>query len=182
MPHPLLVIGISILSIAILTMLHYPFLMVLLFIIFSFFRIHEVIPQLIISKIPLLLSLASFATLGWNVFYKQRFTLWWRPELTGLTAFFIAVSIGVVMASNLPIAIQYYLNIFIKIAIMCFAITWLTTRETDFAFAAKAIVFAGHCRDQSLYNKANGIGFVEEMRVTIGRVFGSALVIQTICP
>ena len=176
MPHPLLVIGISILPIAILMMLHYPFLMVLLFVIFSFFRIHEVIPQLYNFKIPLLLSLASFATLGWNVFYKQRFTLWWRPELTGLTAFFIAVSIGVVMASNLPIAIQYYLNIFIKIAIMCFAITWLITRETDFAFAAKAIVFAGCIVGiKALYNKVNGIGLVEETRVTIGRVFGSVL-------
>ena len=120
-PHPLVVVGISVLPIAILVMLHYPFLMVLMFVIFSFFRIHEVIPQLYNFKIPLLLSLASFATLGWNVFYKKRFDLWWRPELTALSAFFVAVSVGVVMASNMPIAIQYYLNIFVKIAIMCFA-------------------------------------------------------------
>ena len=175
-PHPLVIIGISILPVAVLVMLHYPFLMVLMFVIFSFFRIHEVIPQLYNFKIPLLLSLASFATLGWNVFYKQRFNLWWRPELTGLTAFFVAVSVGVVMASNMPIAIQYYVNIFIKIAIMCFAITWLTTRETDFTFAAKAIVFAGCVVGiKALHNKANGIGLVEETRVTIGRVFGSVL-------
>lgn len=175
-PHPLVVIGISVLPIAILVMLHYPFLMVLLFVIFSFFRIHEVIPQLYNFKIPLLLSLASFATLGWNVFYKKRFDLWWRPELTALSAFFVAVSVGVVMASNMPIAIQYYLNIFVKIAIMCFAITWLTTRETDFTFAAKAIVLAGCVVGiKALHNKANGIGLVEETRVTIGRVFGSVL-------
>lgn len=114
--------------------------------------------------------------MGWNVFFKRRFTLWWRPEFTALMTFYVLVTIGVVMASNLPVAMSYFLNIYIKIAIMSFAIAWLITRESEFAFASIAIVFAGCIVGiKALSNKALGIGLVEETRVTIGRVFGSVL-------
>lgn len=176
LPNPILILAIGLLPIALVIVFQFPFLMVLLFVIFSFFRIHEVIPQLYNFKIPLLLSLASLATMGWNVFIKKRFALWWRPELTALSTFYGLVTIGVVMASNLPIAIQYYSNIYIKIMIMSFAIVWLINREADFSFAAKAIVLAGCIvAIKALTNKAQGIGLVEETRVTIGRTFGSVL-------
>lgn len=175
-PNPILILAIGLIPIALVIVFQFPFLMVLLFVIFSFFRIHEVIPQLYNFKIPLLLSLASLATMGWNVFIKKRFTLWWRPELSALSAFYALVTVGVVMASNVPIAIQYYSNIYIKIMIMSFAIVWLINREEDFSFAAKAIVFAGCIvAIKALVNKAQGIGLVEETRVTIGRTFGSVL-------
>lgn len=175
-PHPLVVIALSIVPLAVLFTLQYPFFMVLLFVIFSFFRIHEVLPQLYDFKIPLLLSLASLSSLGWNVFYKKRFTLWWRPELTSFSSFFIVVTIGVIAASNIPIAKAYYIDIYIKIVLMFFAVTWLITDEKDFSIAAKLTVLGGCIVGlKALHNKANGIGLVEETRVTIGREFGSVL-------
>lgn len=175
-PHPAVIVGISILPFAILIMLHFPFFMVLLFVIFSFFRIHEVIPQLYNFKIPLLLSLASFVSMGWNVFFTKRFSLWWRPEFTALATFYVLVTIGVVMASNLPVAMGYFINIYVKIAIMSFAIAWLITRESEFVIASVAIVISGLVVGiKALSNKALGIGLVEETRVTIGRLFGSVL-------
>ncbi len=175
-PHPAVIVAVGMLPFAILIVLEYPFFMVLLFVIFSFFRIHEVIPQLYNFKIPLLLSLASIASMSWNVFFKKRFSLWWRPEFTSLMTFYVLVSIGVVMASNLPVAMGYYLNIYVKIAIMSFAIAWLITRESEFVIASVAIVIAGWIVGiKALSNKALGIGLVEETRVTIGRVFGSVL-------
>ena len=172
-PHPAVIVAVGILPFAILIVLEYPFFMVLLFVIFSFFRIHEVIPQLYNFKIPLLLSLASIASMSWNVFFKKRFSLWWPPEFPSLMTFYVLVSIGVVMASNLPVAMGYYLNIYVKIAIMSFAIAWLITRESEFVIASVAIVIAGWIVGiKALSNKALGIGLVEENRVNIGRVFG----------
>ena len=175
-PNPILILALGLLPFILIIVFQLPFLMVLLFVIFSFFRIHEVIPQLYNFKIPLLLSLASLASMGWNVFIKKEVTLWWRPELNALLAFYALVTIGVMMASNIPIALQYYSNIYVKIIIMSFAVLWLINREQDFSFTAKAIVLAGCIvAIKALSNKANGIGLVEETRVTIGRTFGSAL-------
>ncbi len=43
-----------------------------MFVVFSFFRIHEAIPQLFAFKIPLLLSLGALSALLWHGFSKQR--------------------------------------------------------------------------------------------------------------
>ena len=175
-PHPVVVVAVGLLPFAVLFVLDKPFVMVVLFVVFSFFRIHEVFPQLYSLKIPLLLSLASIATLFWHVAITRKIELYWRIEFTWLTLFFVLVTIGVIMASNRPVAIAYFSAIYWKIALITFAIAWLSRSISDFAFAARIITVAGLMVGLvALYNKANGIGLVEGTRVTIGRSFGSVL-------
>lgn len=174
--HPIVIIVLCLLPLAALLVIGLPFWFVLLFVIFSFFRIHEVFPQLYHLKIPLLLSLASLAALFWHVAISQKVVIYWRPELTTLTLFFSLVLIGVVLASNRPIAIEYFKGIYWKIMLMTYAIAWLSRSEKDFSLACKLIVFFGLLVGTvALYNQVNGIGLVEGTRVTIGRAIGSVL-------
>ena len=176
LPKPEIVIAIGIIPIVILFVLAKPFLMVLLFVIFSFFRLHEVFPQLYSLKIPLLLSLASLTALIWHVVLTQKIRIYWRPELTLVSLFFGLVLIGVLAASNRPVALTYFNEIYWKIALMTFAIAWLTRRAKDFEFASRVITFSGILVGLvALYNKFNEIGMVEGTRVTIGRAIGSVL-------
>ncbi len=175
-PHPAVILPFCIAPFAIYSVIKMPFQMVLLFVIFSFFRIHEVFPQLYPLKIPLLLSLASIFSLGWHIVLTKQIKPYWRPELNILAFFFILVLIGVFAASNRPIAMAYFKGIYWKVILMTIAIAWLTTTPKDFSFASKSITISGCIVGiVALLNKANGIGLVEGTRVTIGRDIGSML-------
>jgi len=175
-PHPIIIIALCMIPIAVLIVLQQPFLFVLLFVIFSFFRIHEVFPQIYNFKIPLLLSLASLSALIWHVAISRKVRIYWRPELTAISLFFVLVFIGVALASNRPIAIEYFKAIYWKIIMMTFAIAWLSSSEKDFALASRLITFFGLLVGVvAISNQINGIGLVEGTRVTIGRDIGSVL-------
>jgi len=175
-PHPIIIIVIALVPIAAVAVLRQPFVFILLFVIFSFFRIHEVFPQIYNFKIPLLLSLASLSALLWHVALSRKVPMYWRPELSVLCLFFILVTIGVALASNRPIAIQYFKGIYWKIMLMTFAIAWLSRSAEDFALASRLITFFGLLvAIVAIANKLNGIGLVEGTRVTIGRDIGSVL-------
>lgn len=176
LPHPFLIVIVCALPLALMVCLSATFLMVLGFVIFSFFRIHEAIPALFPLKIPLLLSLASLFALGWHVAISRKLHMYWRPELTAASLFFGLVTFGVVAASNFGVALAYFKGVYWKIMLMTFAITFLTRRHTDFARCSMLAVLAGCVVGVvALLNKANGIGLVEETRVTIGRELGSVL-------
>ena len=176
LPNPLVLMVIGLVPIAILVVLRFPFLFILLFIIFSFFRIHEVFPQIYNFKIPLLLSLASLAALLWHTLISRQVQVYWRPELSVLTTFFILVFIGVLLASNRPVAIEYFKAIYWKIIIMTYAVAWLSRFERDFALACRLITLFGMLVGLvAISNQINAIGLVEGTRVTIGREFGSVL-------
>jgi probable O-glycosylation ligase (exosortase A-associated) len=175
-PHPALIIVLCILPIGILITLRIPYMMVLFFVIFSFFRIHEVIPQLYNFKIPLLLSLASIFALAWHIGISKQIKPYWRDEMKPIVIFYFLVFIGIFFASNMAVAIEHFKNIYSKIALMSFAIIWLIRETKEFSFASRAIVIAGTIvAIKALFNQANGIGMVEETRVTIGRDLGSVL-------
>lgn len=175
-PHPAAALAAALLPLAGLFVLHQPFLMVLLFVVFSFFRLHEVIPQLYSLKIPLLLSLASLAALAWHTGFTRRKRAYWRPELTALSLFFVLVIIGTMLASNRPIAIEYFKGIYWKISVMTFAIAWLSRTARDFDVASRLITCSGLLVGLvAIGNKLEGIGLVEGTRVTIGREIGSVL-------
>ena len=175
-PHPLLAPVIAAIPVAIMLVIALPFPMVLLFVIFSFFRIHEVFPALYHLKIPLMLSLASIAGLGWHIGLTQQVKLWWSRELTIISIFFILVTIGVAMASNRGLAIEYFKAVYWKIILMTYAITWLTRTVRDFSLASLMLTIAGLLVGVSaIINKINGVGLIEGTRVTIGRDIGSIL-------
>ncbi|OUR92741.1 hypothetical protein A9Q81_15580 [Gammaproteobacteria bacterium 42_54_T18] len=174
--NPFLILAISIAPISIIFVIWKPFLMVLLFVVFSFFRLHEVFPQIYNFKIPLLLSLASLFSLFWHVAISKKIEIYCTKDLACISVFFLLVAIGVIVASNRPVAIEYFKGIYWKIALMTYAIAFLTRQAKDFSLAAKIITVSGTLVGiTALYNKANGIGLVEETRVTIGRQIGSVL-------
>jgi len=176
LPHPALAIAIGLFPIAVLFTLNQPFLIVLLFVTFSFFRVHEVFPQLYHLKIPLLLSIASLGALSWHIGLTRKIEVWWSPELTTLSVFFGLVIIGIPLASNIPVAIEYFKGIYWKIIVITFAIIWLSRTARDFSLASRLITFFGMLVGLvALLNKINGIGLVEGTRVTIGRDIGSVL-------
>lgn len=176
LPHPILIVILCALPLGVVFVLGNTYLMVVLFIIFSFFRIHEVFPQLYSLKIPLLLSLASLFALGWHVGISKKIQMFWRPEMTVATVFFVLVLIGVVAASNRPMAINYFKSMYWKIIIMMYAIIWLTRTHKEFSIAGVlTAVFGSMVASVAISNSLQGIGLVEGSRVTIGRDFGSVL-------
>ena len=175
-PHPLVIMVFGILPIAILAATQLPIYMVLGFVIFSFFRIHEVFPPLYPLKIPLLFSFASLATLAWHIIFTGKVQPYWRKEHLGITLFFFLVIVGVPLATNRAIAIDYFKNMYWKIAFMTFAITWLTRESKDFILASGLITLSGLVVGiKAISNKLQGIDCVEGTRVTIGRALDSVL-------
>ncbi|WP_282066799.1 O-antigen ligase family protein [Vibrio rotiferianus] len=176
MPHPILIVAICFAPLAILFVLNQTFWLVTLFVIFSFFRIHEAFPVIYNFKIPLLLSLGALGALSFHLLISRQLSVFWHPSLKWLFIFWALVIIGIVFASARDIAITVFKNTYWKIIVMTLAITWLITTPKQLAQMSKAIIVAGLLVGLvALYNAANGIDIVEGTRVSIGRSFGSVL-------
>lgn len=177
--QPIAIIGFALIPVVIVIAaksLDYPFELCLLFIIFSFFRIHEVFPILMPLRIPNMLAIGTFAALGWHMLLRRTIRPRWSKELLLFSAFFVHLTIGLLFATDKAAAIGYWQSTYSKIAVMVFAIAWLMRTTNHFRRLMLSIVLAGLCVGvTAIYNKLNGIGLVEETRVTIGRSFGSAL-------
>lgn len=174
-PHPFLPVVMALMPLGILFVLRNPFPIILGFVIISFFRIHEVIPQLYTLRIPLMLALGALAALTWGL-WAGSIKPFWTKELAIFSAFFVQTAVSVVMASDRAASFAYFTATYIKIAIMVFAITWLCANIQRLRYASTAFVCSGiTVALVALYNKANGIGLVEGTRVTIGRDLGSTL-------
>lgn len=57
-PHPIALLPLAVIPLGLMFILRKPFVVCLIFILFSFFRLHEVFPQLDPIKIPMLTALA----------------------------------------------------------------------------------------------------------------------------
>lgn len=174
--HPLVILGASLLPLALITVFRLPFVMVLGFVLFSFFRLHEAFPQLYPLKIPQLLALAALTSLGWHLLVTRKMQIYWQKDMNWLLAFFILCFVGVFLASSRPTAMAYFNGVYSKIALMTFAIAWLIQTPTQLIRAGLAFVVAGIAvAGVALNNAAMGLEMVEGTRVTIGRSFGSTL-------
>lgn len=175
-PHPAVIVVLSILPLGILYVLYAPFIIVMLFVIFSFFRIHDVIPQLNPIKLPLLLSLGSLFALAWHIGLTQKIKVFMRKEMKIMLAFYGLIVVGIVFATYRGLAIGIFTSVIWKVGLMSFAIIWMIRKEQQFAFVLRSIVIAGLIVGiKAISNKMAGIGLVEETRVTIGREMGSTL-------
>ncbi|PCJ96242.1 MAG: hypothetical protein COA45_11360 [Zetaproteobacteria bacterium] len=173
--HLLIPIALALLPIAVLITINNAFLVVLAFIIFSFFRIHEIFPFLMPFRLPILLALVSFTVLAWNIF-SGKIKVFWTKELSVFAAFFSIVVVGAILATNRTVAFESLTGTYAKIAIIVLAITWMTQGLREFKLASLLICCSGILVALiTLYNSANGIGLVEGTRVTIGRDIGSML-------
>ncbi len=173
--NPFVIAALCLAPIAAYTALHNPFPLVLGFILFSFFRLHEAYPFLEPLKLPLLLALGTISVLGAQ-FVTRRIQPYWRPELSWLSWFFLHVTVAMFFSAGRPIAVQYWTDTFVKIYIMVFAIAWLTTTPRRFNLAGASFILAGIAVSLiAISNSLQGIGLVEGSRVTIGRANGSVL-------
>ncbi len=176
LPHPAVMLGLAVLLPAAVLVTRIPFLLCLGFVVFSFFRIHEAFPVLMPFRIPQLLAIPTLGVLAWHILGTRQMKPYWSRELSWFAAFFGLVTIGVIFASNRPIALAYWTATYVKIGIMTLAIAWMTTEASHFGRASRILSLAGVAISYvTLYNKINEIGLVEGTRVTIGRDMQSVL-------
>ncbi|MTI18900.1 oligosaccharide repeat unit polymerase [Rhodobacteraceae bacterium RKSG542] len=174
--HPFLAIGIALLPICVLIAFNTLFYLCLGFVVFSFFRIHEVFPVLMPFRIPILLALPTLGVLCWQIFCVKTMKPFWHRDLTAFAVFFGLVFFGLFLAINKGVAFAYFKDTYIKIGIMVLAISWIVKRPEDFALAARVFVMAGVAvAIVAVSRKLQGLGLVEGSRVTIGRDYGSVL-------
>lgn len=175
-PNPVVVVALALLPIGALFVVNQTFWFVSLFVLFSFFRIHEAFAQLYSLKIPLLLSLGALAGLSWHMLISRSLKVYWHASLTWMALFWLLVIIGILFASNRGMAVASFKGIYWKIIVMTLAITWLVNSQMMVKRMSLMIVVTGILISSvALFNSANGIGLVEGSRVTIGRELGSML-------
>ena len=175
LPNPAVLIGLGLAPLGLVLAFRGPFILCLAFILFSFFRLHEAFPVLNPLHIPQMLAIGTLAVLGTHLAFRK-IQIAWTRELKLFSLFFVQVTIGMFFATGRDIAIGYWVDTFVKIGVMVFAIASLARRPGDFALASRSIVMAGMAvSGVALYNKVNEIGLVEGTRVTIGRSMGSVL-------
>ena len=176
MSHPALVLPLAAAPLGLILIMRIPVWLVLGFVSFTFFRLHEAFPFLMPFRIPQLLALPTLLVLVWHIGVMRRIKPFWGSQLTAFSIFVGLVTLGLPFASNPGIAIAYWTGAYSKIAIMTLSIAWLLRKPSDFQLAARAIVLSGMAVSYvAITNKLAGIGLVEETRVTIGREFGSVL-------
>ena len=176
MAHPALVIPLAAAPLGLIIMMRIPVWLVLGFVSFTFFRLHEAFPFLMPLRIPQLLALPTLMVLVWHIVVMKKITPFWGSQLTAFAIFFTLVTLGLPFASNPGIAIAYWTGAYVKIGIMTLSIAWLLRKPEDFQLAARVITLSGMAvAFVAISNKLAGIGLVEGTRVTIGREFGSVL-------
>jgi probable O-glycosylation ligase (exosortase A-associated) len=175
-PHPITLLVIGLLPFALWGVVYCSFYIVLLFILFSFFRFHEAFPILEPLKLPLLLALASLFVIFLRAFISKSLAPYWCPQLTLLILFFLFISFGVPFATNKVVAQNAWGDVFSKIILMTIVVAWMMRRENHFITASRLYIFSGAFIGLiAIYNKINDIGLVEGTRVTIGRDIGSVI-------
>jgi putative inorganic carbon (hco3(-)) transporter len=169
-------VALAILPVAGLIAFNNAFALCLVFIVFSFFRIHEAFPVLLPFRIPILLAIPTLLVLGWHIALSRSIKPFWSKELKAFSVFFALTTMGVLFAVNRETALTYWKDTYWKVAIMVIAIAWLTRAPKDFMLAARALVIGGSAiAIVAITNKLAGIGLVEGTRVTIARDIGSVL-------
>ena len=175
-PHPFILIVIGLIPFALWGIVNFSFYIVLAFVVFSFFRIHEVFPFLEPLKLPLLLALAAIFVVCLRATISKNLQPYWCRQFTYLLLFFIVVTIAIPFASNVAVAVKSWSGTYSKIILITFIVAWMMRKEIHFITTSRVFIFAGACVGLvALYNKFNNIGLVEGTRVTIGRSIGSLL-------
>ena len=124
-----LAVGLGLLPLAALVAFRQPFLLCLVFVIFSFFRIHEAFPILEPLRIPQLMAAPTIAILAWRILGTRSVKPFWSRELTALSVFFGLVTVGMFFAVNKGSATGYWTSTYVKIFAMVLVIAWLSRHE-----------------------------------------------------
>jgi len=176
LPHPLLFVVLGLLPVAAYFLMNFSVFVVVLFIIFSFFRIHEAIPVLMPFKLPMLLALGALFVAGIRLVILRDLAVGWTREFTLFTLFLFVICVGMVFATNRPEALTYLKETYIKIFLMTLISYWMLETAKHKHMLLLSILTAGTVIAViTIVNKLTGVGLIEGTRVTIGRHLGSAL-------
>lgn len=152
-----------------------PLALVVGFVVFSLFRIHEVILPLKPLRIPLMLSLGALAGLGLAI-ATGRLKPFLTAELKLLLAFAALVTLQIAFAANPGLALTYWIDSYSKIVLMAFAIAWMVASPAQLKQILRVMTLIGAgIAGVAIFNALKGVGMVEGTRVTINRAEGSAL-------
>ncbi len=155
--------------------LRYSFPFTFLFILFSYFRLHEAFPILLPYKIPEFLAICSLVGLSWKLWSSPENIRWQRLHTLYLY-FTLWVAFCIPFATNYDLAYDRYVDVFIKIFIMTFAISWIPSEIKQIQRIPLYLFFcSGLICSVVIYNRINHIGLIEGTRVTISRHLGSVL-------
>ena len=153
-PHPAVVIVLAFIPLGALFVINKAFWFVLLFVVFSFFRIHEALPQLYPLKIPLLLSLGALSALLWHSLISRELKIFWHHSLSWLAIVWLLTIVGLVFASSRSIAFAEFKSNY------CYSkprwVTWLDCgcwylcSETH-SFKSAINIIGGGRRDSTLF-------------------------------
>ncbi|CCQ11999.1 Membrane protein SypL involved in exopolysaccharide production [Pseudoalteromonas luteoviolacea B = ATCC 29581] len=169
-------VGLMLLPFAAFTAVRVSTTFVILFILFSYFRIHEAFPVLMPFKIPLLLALASLFAISWHLFISQKLIPYWHSCHVLFLTFFFWLTVCTFMATDRGSAIGYWSGVLTKVAIMVYAISWWVRKLSYFTWIRIGIMVSGvMIAIVAISNKLQGIGLVEGTRVTISRELRSQL-------
>ncbi|GGF79744.1 membrane protein [Azorhizobium oxalatiphilum] len=148
----------------------------IIFVCFSFLRIHEAFPALSELRIPQLLAQLTIIVMFWHLVLMRTVKPIWSVEMTAFAVFFFFVTASMFISTGRDLSYKFWSDTFLKVGIMTLLIAWTTRKAADFQLAMQTIIIGGIAVScVALYNKVNGIGLVEGTRVTIGRAEGSVL-------
>lgn len=168
--EPVLLLGVTFAPLVLIIAFRKPYITAILFMGFSFFRIHEAYPVVKPLKLILFTSLLSLLVLAWHAFLARTIKPVWTRELTWLLVFFGLVTLAIPFSFDPDVALKYWQTVYVKIIIMVPAIAWLIRSASDFNWTNRIIITGGVLIAlRAIYNKHYGIGLVEGTRVSIGR-------------
>lgn len=148
----------------------------ILFVIFSFLRVHEAFEILNPWKIPQILAQVSIIVVFWHLVLARTMKPFWTRELTIFAIFFVLATATVATAVSRELAFKQWSDLFSKVGLITVIVAWTTRTPGDFHLINRMFVLFGSAvASVAIYNKLNGIGLVEGTRVTIGRATGSVL-------
>jgi putative inorganic carbon (hco3(-)) transporter len=138
---PEVVLGLGLAPIAVSLALTCPVLLCTLFMIISYFRIHEAFPVLYPLHLPLALAILSLMSAFIHMVGGQvRFT--WRPPLKFLIVLFVFVVVSCITSTD-QYTSRTTLGDLVKIFLMTFVIAWLFRKPTHFQFITRVVIIAG---------------------------------------
>ncbi|WP_417347510.1 O-antigen ligase family protein [Ferrimonas sp.] len=159
-----------------LVMARVPVIFCLAFVLLSTFRLHELDPRLVSLRLPQLLAMASLGVLIWQLVVVKSAKMQLYSEAWFLLGLFAVTTAGMLLATNFGLAFGYWSGNWVKVVVMCLAISWLLKDRRQLAMAGWLIIASGALvASMALYNSAHGLEVVEGTRVTIGRSWGSML-------
>jgi len=133
----------------------------------AYLRVAELYPALLALHLPLFFSGSMTIGLVINILIK-RYKLFWCRELTLFTIFVLLVTLGVATSTWRYSSFIFWKDVFLKLVVMTYVVTWLIRTPKDFEVASRVLVLGGLLVSSVvIYNWLNHIDLIESGRVTI---------------